>query len=155
MDRAVLALVAISMAIAISIPLAIYLLYPEEASALEDVIEYISNESSPYIRESPRFVKGVAIAVFGRNVFGGRGYIAVDRMNRIVFRYDETSIDVVIGRSYIDISTGRVIGRDMLIHILSSGNNISVKGYVVETPRGRVLVPIEIVVNGHIYVVSR
>jgi len=153
MSRAALIIISASIIIALVIPLATYLLYPEEVQFMEDVVERVFSEHTPYIHESPKFVKGITIVTLRKNPFSGRGYVTVDPVRGVTFIYDGVPVNVIMGRSYVDNSTGRIVSGDMLIHLIS--NSSGVRGYLIETPRGRVLVLVEVVVDGRRFVLWR
>ncbi len=156
MDRSLLIVTSLSIIIAIVIPLAVYALYPEEVSSIEDVvIEHISKEGSPYIRESPRFMRSITLIILKKRYFEGRGHMVMGHNGKPMFNYNDTITGIALGYRYVEISTGRVVSGYQLINLIKNVDSISVKGYIVEMPRGRILIPIEIVVDDHRYVLLR
>jgi len=150
-----LAVVALSIAIAVIIPVLVHTLYPEQIVGAENVIEHVYNDTWPQISEAPGFVKGVIATGFKHHMFRGSGVVAVNRHNKLCFAYDDSAIEVIILKKYIDTSTGRVVDANILLQKLRSESSVNISGYLVETPRGRVLVLVEVVVNGTRYVATR
>jgi len=150
-----LAVVALSIAIAVIVPILVHMLYPEQVVGAENVIEHVYNDTWPQISEAPGFVKGVVATGFRYHLFRGSGIVAVNKHNRLYFTYDNSSIETIILDKYIDASTGRVVDANILLQKLRSGSSVNISGYLVETPRGRVLVLVEVDVDESRYIATR
>lgn len=146
MEKKILLLLILAIGLAITIPIVLYITYPAEEDIVEQVMEEVY-ENPPY--PLPRFVPGVI--GYGssverefvyRGVFSanekGFNIVAIDRGERVPV--------VLLHRYLCSGNTSSPLPREALLSRLNN-RAVVVKGIIFRTPKGVVLIPLEIRFN--------
>ncbi|MEM2004731.1 MAG: hypothetical protein QW705_01305 [Zestosphaera sp.] len=151
MNRGLIAMLIAAIATAISWPLIVYCLYsvpPETAEAIMSV------NSVPVPGRPPGFVSGVGGFVTLREVgFRARGLLRL--MNHYMGLIEQDKDDGVMLAlfmpRYVSTDTWTEVSGEDLAKLASNGSAVVLKGDVFASPRGFVLVVVEVTVGGRIF----
>ncbi|GEM_PF-1800482 len=135
--------------VAIATPIMLYLTYPvEEEEVIEHIIEKVYGNPP---RELPRFIPGVVgyASPIDRR-FRYRGTLILrDKESKFIVtdKGDYLHVTFLLEYRCINDSTSTVLSSETIVKN-SCNKSVSLVGYFFRTPRGPVIVPIEVSFNG-------
>jgi len=152
-DRRLMLLVVVA-ALAVTLPLAVYALYPDEGVvAGESFIEIVSRDTRPAVRAP--FVRGLVGVSARFEVY--EGPMSLD-LNRAAIRLGNTALNVppmfYSRLRFKEMPGGRVVDFRHIAEEIG-GSIVYVRGLIVYTPEGRVFIPLKVVVDGRSYTLVR